>query len=368
MIYSIIEQLGIADESVVFCSDKSKRKVKGEYNYSSVHSSWESNKMKRYSFFTSRFFNAFDLELSYNPDVVMITDASTIQYTMLDIDTDCVQILGRFRNGISTATHIFNTNHNIPYKTIEQSHWEISALKYGYDVIKGLFDNATTEEARFAFGNVLETSLFKKYLRFDNKINYYAIDCSVHNSAVKSIYKDTEYIRDRYLNNPILDMELVINHYPNGLEKLIVKHSKMTIKTKREKMVEALSSLNTPLSELDFEILAYIREIDPLIVEAYTILGKEGIEKVRYSEKRIKEAIIINKGQSNTAIMLVRNSFKVGYRYSNNQITTELSRIFQKLGLFPNKKIRPNKIQDYFQAIPCKVRKERGYYIDSVLI
>ncbi len=368
MIYSIIDQLGIAEESAIFCSDKSKRKVKGEYKYSSVHSSWNSDKMKRYSFFTSRFFNAFDLELSYNPDVIMITDANTIQYTMLDIDTDCIQILGRFRNGISSATHIFNTNPNIPYKTAEQSEWEISALKYGYDVIKGLFDNAVTDVARFAFGSALETFPFKQYLRFDGKINYYAIDCSIHNSTVKGIYKDTEYIRDRYLNNPIFDMELVINYYPHDLEKLIIKHSKETVKEKRKASVKILSELNTPPSEVECEILSLIRECDPLIVEAYELLGKEGIEKVRYSEKGIKEAMILKKRHSTIVKQLVQNSFNIGYRYSNNHIVSELSRIFQKCGLFSNKEIRPNLIQDYFQATPCKVRKERGYYIDRLLM
>lgn len=119
---------------------------------------------------------------------------------------------------------------------------------------------------------------------------------------------------------------------------------------------------------MECEILSLIRENDPLIVEAYELLGKEGIEKVRYSEKGIKEAIIIKKRQSNVTIQFVQNSFKVGYRYSNKQIVLELSRIFEKIGLFSNKEIRPNMIQDYFQATPCKVRKERGYYIDSLLM
>lgn len=58
--------------------------------------------------------------------------------------------------------------------------------------------------------------------------------------------------------------------------------------------------------------------------------------------------------------LLVHNSFNVGYRYSNKQIVSELSRIFQKCGMFSNKEIRPNLTQDYFPATQCKVRKERG--------
>lgn len=66
--------------------------------------------MKKYNFFTGRFFTAFDLDLPYQPDLVMVTDPYNSEYTILDIDTDCIQICGRFRNGIKSATHIYRVN------------------------------------------------------------------------------------------------------------------------------------------------------------------------------------------------------------------------------------------------------------------
>lgn len=48
--------------------------------------------MKKYNFFTGRFFTAFDLDLPYQPDLVMVTDPYISEYTILDIDTDCIQI------------------------------------------------------------------------------------------------------------------------------------------------------------------------------------------------------------------------------------------------------------------------------------
>lgn len=74
-------------------------------------------------------------------------------------------------------------------------------------------------------------------------------------------------------------MELVTNYYPHVLEKLIIEHSKVTVKEKRKVSVKMLSKLNTQHSEVDCEILSLIRECDPLIVEAYELLGKKGIEK-----------------------------------------------------------------------------------------
>ena len=79
--------------------------------------------MRKFNFFTSRFYNAFDLEVDYTPHVVMLTDIKASPYTMLDIHTDCVQIAGRFRNGLSTLTHIYTTDNNLPVMTRKKSEY-----------------------------------------------------------------------------------------------------------------------------------------------------------------------------------------------------------------------------------------------------
>ena len=64
--------------------------------------------MKRYNFFTSRFFNAVDMELEEQPHVIMLTDVYFAEHTMIDPYTDAIQIVGRFRNGVSSITYISN--------------------------------------------------------------------------------------------------------------------------------------------------------------------------------------------------------------------------------------------------------------------
>ena len=68
--------------------------------------------MKRYNFFTSRFFNAVDMELEEQPHVIMLVYFA--EHTMIDPYTDAIQIVGRFRNGVSSITYIIIPKKDCP--------------------------------------------------------------------------------------------------------------------------------------------------------------------------------------------------------------------------------------------------------------
>ena len=156
--------------------------------------------------------------------------------------------------------------------------------------------------------------------------------------------------------------------YPSDIDKLVISHSKFTIRVKRAKIVNILAQLKEPYSETDIRIITDIRAIDPFIVEAYMTLGKTVIEQLKYSEKKIKEALIMNKRNGMEVIDLIKNSFKIGCRYSNKFIVQELNRIYSKFDIYLSKKIRANAISQFFEVIPCKVKKERGYYLIQDLV
>lgn len=139
-IYSLMNHFDILKDSSVYCAPKSRSKLKHEYGFTNAHTEWSAGTMKKYNFFTGRFYTAFDLELDYKPDLVMITDPYNAKYSMLDVDTDCIQICGRFRNGINSATHIYRVNPEIVVKSREQMEWEISAHEFAYQTILTLYN------------------------------------------------------------------------------------------------------------------------------------------------------------------------------------------------------------------------------------
>lgn len=367
-IYSIMKQFDLLEESTVYCAPKSRMKLRNEYSFDNAYNNWSADTMKKYNFFTGRFFTAFDLDLPYQPDVVMITDPHISEYTILDIDTDCIQICGRFRNGLKSATHIYRVNPEIITKSREQIEWEISAHEFAYNTIQTLYNSADNKESRFAFSAALETLPFRKFQYPDFTKNWFAIDNEINSVLVNNRYQSREFIKEWYKDNHFFSPAFDYCEYNENDEKLKIVKAARSVKDKRRKMVQLLSEMETPNSEYALDFINDMRKIDPFIVEAFETLGKERIEELNYSKKKVNEAMILSQRKGNKVIRLIKNIFKVGNKYSNEKITNELTRIFEILNIHPEKRIKGSMIKDYFQAIECWIGKDRGYKLVSEIV
>lgn len=367
-IYSIMNEFGLFEESAVYCAPKSKTKLKAEYGFNSAYTEWSADTMKKYNFFTARFFTAFDLELNDKPEMVMVSDPYLAEYSMLDIDTDCIQICGRFRNGIKSATHIYRTNPEITVKSREQIEWEISAHEFAYNTFETYYNSAETRESRFAFGEAMETLPFRKYQYPDFTKNWFAIDNAINNVLVQGKYQSEQSIKEWYKSCHFFFPIFRHFHYDENDDKLKIIRAGRSLKDKRKRMVQLLSENKEPVAEYSVDFTNKIREIDPFIVNAYEVLGKERIEELKYSERKMRENMIIAERKGNKVVRLIKNRFTVGRDYLNETIVNEISRIFETLNIHPEKEIKPSNILDYFQAIPFKRNGKRGYSIVSAII
>lgn len=364
-IYSMMEQFKIMDDTTVYCAPKSRIKLKSEHGFTNAYDVWSAETMKQYNFFTGRFYTAFDLELEHEkPDLLMITDPYIKPYTsntMLDVDTDCIQICGRFRYGISSATHIYRTDTNIIAKTREELEKEIYGLETAYNTIQAAYDCASNKYLRYGFGDLLATSTYRKYLYPDLTKNYFRIDNAINEKLVENRYKFQGQLEAWYEECHYFCPTFEYAPYNPKDEKLKIVKTARSKKDRRRQTVQLLDECKKPYSEYEYDFISKIRQIDPLIVDAYDILGKKGIEDLRYSEKKMKEVVIKAERTGINALKLIKNSFKVGRRYTNTFIVKELTRIFGELKIHPEKAIRPIMIKDYFLAKSWHANKTRGY-------
>ncbi len=367
-IYSIMKQFGMLNNATVYCAPKSRTKLKSEHDFTNAYNVWSAKTMKQYNFFTGRFYTAFDLELDYKPNLLMITDPHLSPYTMLDVDTDCIQICGRFRNGISSATHIYRTDEEIVAKTRDELEWEISAHEYAYNTIQTFYNSSDSRESRFAFGEALETLSFRKYLYPNLTKNWFAIDNAINEKLVESRYKYRGQVKlwynDCHFFIPIFE-DKPYNKHDEGLR--IVAAARST-KDKRRRMVQFLSEIEDPDSEYAMDFINEIRKIDPFIVEAFELLGRKRIEELEYNQRAIAEEMILVQRKGNKVVRVIKNSFIVGRAYTNDYITKELKRIFDMVHIHPEKPIKGKMINDYFQTVDWRSKKSRGYRLVSPII
>lgn len=355
MIYSFIKQLDIENESTVFCAKKSVEKLKNK-KFKHAFEQWSKSRMKKYNFFTSRFYNALDIELKIKPTVIMISDVYFSEYSMIDPHTDAIQAIGRFRNGVNRVCHIFNTNPNLPVRTEEEIGIYLQANKEVYDKIKTFYDCATSEEARNAYHGILKVLPFNQMLNKDGKENFFAIDNYVDEALLKSSYNAQEKLIESYRSNRLFDLDVESAYFPFGDFERLKKESKYaSLKDKRKEVVLQLELLKgDDETEMIRNYKEDLRKADSFIYGAYEEIGKEMIESLDYSVKRIKEAMILKQHREKTEgtefIQLIKNSFKVGQKYTKKYIKEELTRIYALTGVTPQKTITGQSIKEFFHV------------------
>lgn len=369
MTYSIIDQLNIKELSAVFCSKKSVDKLKSEYKFKYAYENWSYDRMKQYNFYTSRFQVALDMIMDEKPHVILLTEVYFAEYTMFDPNTDVIQAVGRFRNGVSSISHIANTNDNLPTRTPEETKEYIHECECVYNALYTFYDKATSKAAKQAFYAAWKSVPFNNWLTKEGDINYFAMDNYLHDETVKSYYHDIDRFLVAYANCPAFDQREHRGYFfkLGDYERLKRQNSLLSVKDKLKEIVRQLDLLGECTTESELQYKDDLRKADAFIVEAYDVLGKGVIEALNYNKIRIREAIILKKYERKTRgtefIQLIKNSFRPGQKYTVKYVKEEIKRIYKLLDVPILKTITAETINEFFQTSPTTIQKSKAVYI-----
>lgn len=366
MIYNLMKQLGLFDESAVFCSTNSVKKLKNDKDvkFKRAYEDWDVKNMKRYNWLTSRFYNAVDIKLDEQPNVIILSNCYFSEHTMIDPYTDAVQATGRFRNGVASIKHIVNVNSNLRVQTKEEIRAYVRGLEYAHNLLVQYRDTAPDAEKRSIWQEFVDNSPFDKFL-IDGKKSYYKVDCYVDDEVVKGYYSHKDYLYSAYGQCNTFNVYMEERIYKLGdYERLQRDNPKHTKKEARMQIVEQLEMLGACETQMELQYRQELVESDPFIVEAYETVGKEVIERLHYREKKIKEAMILKryreKSTGGEAIQLIKNSFNENTWYPDDFIKKELKRIFKVLDIKYPKTVTSHTIGDFFEYEEKPTKKKRG--------
>ena len=368
MIYELMRQLDILDKSAVFCSENSADKLTG-LKFNNVSAVWDESKTQQFNWLTSRFYNAVDIELDFKPNVILLTDCYAADYTIFDPYTDVVQCVGRFRNGVSNICLVTNTNPRFNIRSKDELKGTISCLRDNYEQVKSFYTYATTNSAKDAYKTLLECSPYKNMLDKYGRTSFYKIDNHINFQFVKGFYNNSGYLVEQFALSGMFYITADEESYAIGDEQLLIINTSALIKEKRKAIIQQLELIYPCQTEMDYQMLRRLERADKFIVDAYLKIGKSKIERLRYSTKKIKEAMILvdytEKTRGDEVQKLIANSFNEGQWYSASYIKSEIQRIFELVGLKPKKAVTSNTITDFFEAEKREHKKHRGYYLIS---
>jgi hypothetical protein len=369
IIFAMIEQLGIMGDSVVFCSADSVDKLKKQ-KFCNAHENWNQKYMAKYNWMTSRFYNAMDIELNENPNVVMITDCYTADYTMIDPYMDAVQITGRFRNGTNAIYHISNFDKRIPIKDKKSIIIRYQCDKEIYENFRTFKNCETDINRRAAFNDAMNVLPYNRFLNDYSKEDAFKIDNYIHEELVRVMYHDYTRLYQGYNECGYFEVTTSNITYRYGdYDRLKITNNTLPIKDIRKRIVDQLEALKEDETEMAMQFRDELRHVDSFIVEAWEVLGKQTIEELNYNPKLIREKIILTlhekKAKSSDVIRMIYNSFTSRHWYASSFIKQELKRIHNLLGVPKSKAITAKDICQYFEVTEKRKAKERGYYLIS---
>lgn len=370
LIYASMEQLDMKEESAIFCSDKSVKKLRTDVKFRQAYSTFDVALMRRLNWFTSRYYSACDIELDVKPHVVLLTDIFVADFTMFDPYVDTVQVVGRFRNGVSSLTHITNTNLSLHYYTPEQLKDYFVGARHSYETLTTLRCSEGNPTVREAYSEAIKVLPYNDYLNIDGSVNHFMVDFKLAEEAMRRLYTDPDLLRGAYEALPYFRVEHENTQYPLTDEfRLKVKRLGMSKKERQKMIVEWLDQLD--VTEFDSRTLQELAEIDKFIVDAYRVLGRDEIEKLKYNQKKISKELAVRKhhaeATSPLVIKLITNHFEVGKWYPVTEIKEVISKIYKENGVKGLGAVTGTFINRYFDAEDkygvVDDKKRRGYLL-----
>lgn len=327
-IKAVVDNLDISGDSIAFCAEDSVLTLK-ENGFYNAFDHFDPAMMTDYSFFTSRYFSAIDIELDYKPDIIIISDVFFAKHSILDPKTEIIQIAGRFRNGVNSITHITNYNPAIEWMNHDEAFYFLKGSLSTFEGFVNGHKNATNPGSRKTFGKAIDEADEKRYF-VDGKLNKFMVDNFIHEERVKGYYEKPENLKAAYeAINKHFTITFKDDFYVIDDCDLFMLHSKQTVKEKWQIIAELFAKWTPKFDKFVFpptSMLSKLVNKYPEIYKAYRTIGLEGLEAVDYVKSEIERAVNVAETQKRTEWLAVKV-----YAVLNEHVTYSEVYILEKL-------------------------------------
>ncbi len=339
-IASIIKFLKIEHDSQVFCAKESSDilRINGIANTAIL---WHKDKFKKYNFFTSRFFTAFDLKVDCKPNVLIISDVKKVAHSALDPETDIIQIAGRARNGINHLAHITNWELRKTQTPIEIRAY-INGLAEGFRMIEQLRDQCNNNNNTGTFDVLNEALKACKYNNYLNKRTGekcpYLIDNEIHSNRVTSVYSSWDNIFAGYLKTDRFKVNYYVSNFNLSDGKL--EHLKQGV-SKREtlKAITEIFATYFEQAREEYRIspnyaLTELIKTHQSLYKYFKVVGIDRIRELNYNVKKIEKEYNLKEIENSDSFYGLTYTFLLIFKkdkcYTGAKLISIMTRYFSK--------------------------------------
>ncbi|MES2872387.1 MAG: hypothetical protein V4708_01605 [Bacteroidota bacterium] len=331
-IQNIVENLQINSESALFCSNENSFTYKDVFN--NVYSEFDHANLKKYNFFTSSFYNGFDINIDYDPTVFIITDLGFAQHSIIDPYTDAIQIIGRFRDRKCNTIHINNSSKRTTPVSELDAIERINLSKQIYTFVNDLKYSATSGPiVEYLKQQQQRTTPYATLLTRSGQFSYFKQDNYLNEQRIKSYYAASWLLKQSYSDTNLF----LVKDDPMQFDASTLVHlSQKTSKYSRVNIIKYVESLQVMElidgTEEYYNYKEQIRLFLPVLHEAYHRLGIYAIADLDYKIKPIKTALLkldkIEGSNSNALIEAIYMDFNLNVSYTCEKIKLKLAKLY----------------------------------------
>lgn len=379
-IAALIDALEITDYKV-FCSEDSVKKL---MKRSMLHAySQIDYPLAKYNFFTCRFYSALDIRIGkYKPDIIMLTDLRTANWTTIDPFTEAIQIQGRFRKKgndditYNSLTHISTINPEIKVRNEKETRVRVETFIDNHNLLKEVHDAELDEFKKKAILEDMENLKYQDLIDERGKINPFSVDNLYNEERVRGYYQSAEALFQAYLDTSFFNVRLVDELECVGADDLVRLSKTKTQIDQRKQILQLIvnieqwfqsGKITNHEKEQQFNYFRQHPE-GSYILSAYEKIGEDAIIKAKYKKTTIdREVSEFDKVQANklrfseNVLKDIRQEFELGIYIAKKEIQQRLQTIFQEHGVKFNPK--QDTIRDYYEVSESNSMKQPSFQL-----
>ena len=381
-ITELINNLGIIDYKV-FCSQDSVNKLlkRGILQaYSQID-----YPLAKYNFFTCRFYSALDIHIyKHKPDIILLTDLRTADWTMIDPFTEAIQIQGRFRKKgnddvtYNSLIHISTVNPEIKVRSNEEIRNRVERFIEDYNLLKDEHEAELDEFKKKAILEDMNNLKYQDLIDERGDINPFSVDNLYNEERVKGYYLSAESLHKAYLDTGFFNVTFLNVTDCVGdddIERL--NNTKLQIEQRRIvlQLIDRIEQwfISGKISYEEKEVhLDYFKQQPEsnYILTAYKKIGKDAIITAEYKksliDKKIRE---FDKAQANklrfseSVMKDIQQEFEVGIYIPKKDIQQRLQGVL--MGNCVLYKATQDSIRDYYDVTESNSKELPSFKLNA---
>lgn len=355
--YRLIPELSNA---CTFCSEDGQYKLwKGNRRKKSMMIT----ELERYNFFTSRFYSAVDILCKNPPHVIFVSDLYGAAQSVIDPATEAIQIIGRFRGGVNSVTHIASIRPELEcMSSSEIDHW-IQGASAIFNDWKAQLARTTNIGERTLLQEAIGENSYLPYLDENGKPDSFLIANFYEKEQVKRLYTSADLLCSAYEQTGYF----VFSHEERLMpvsdnERMAIQH-RLAKKKRAELIVRKLEEMEKMSRATDKKIQKRYQRMlvnlitstaDKYIYDCFCRFGAEFIRETDYNENKLRTALNVSSEhtikKSGQMRIYIQRTFPVGAEFSVQEAKSMLKQVYKKMGLNTGRGITTKELEQYAEV------------------